>query len=253
MSLDDFLCARHPEHQLQISDIVLVQKNQNLAHKIIRFGTASEFVHVALIFCVPHNQQGYDKAFLIESSSAGVDLTSLEDYTDCSAKQVALVIMRYQAQWFDEAAKKRVRGEMLNAIKAEYDWRSIALIMLKVAIGWFVNPSSLRADRYKQAIRRGYEKAKHRPSRFICSGFIQYGFWRTQQRYTDQQDCDCYFADGPVDELTQADLLTVTPADIFASERLQASYVIANKRVYPVSSKDEAAALLKQAAKGKLS
>ncbi len=252
--LDRFLAGEVEGHELQRSDVILVQSRGSIFSRAIRWATNSRFSHAALIFAVPHLKQGFNRAFLIESSTGGVDLTALDAHTHYPSHKKALVVMRLENDWFDMALQKRVRGEMLNSIKAHYDYFSIVRLMLAIGTSLLMGKRSRAAARIKAIIRERFDVERLVPLRFICSGFVQFGFWHTIRKHLpDVPQEEVYFGpQTPTGEVSDADLLIITPEELFRSPKLSIKYVITGQKVYQTDNRDDCLALLHQAEAGAL-
>ena len=253
-ALDDFLKGEIQGHALQRSDIVLIQSNESLSGRGIRWATSSSFTHASLIFALPQTQQGFNRSFLIESSSGGVDLTALDYHTDKPATKTALVVLRLERDWFDESLQKRVRGELLNSIKAHYDYLTMAKIAIAFLTSLVFGKRSAAVKKVKAIIRESYKAGRIIPMQFICSGFVQFGFWHTVcEELPELDERDVFFGpEHPDGKIEKADLFTITPAELFQSEKLSVKYVIAGGRVYQTDSRLECQKILDKAEAGKL-
>jgi hypothetical protein len=251
--LNNFLLGEFKNHELQRSDIVLIQSKSSLFGRAIRWATRSQFTHAALIFAIPNTQQGFNRAFVIESSIGGVDLTALDDLTDYPSHKKSLVIMRLEREWFNKDIQKRIRGEMLNSIKANYDYQSIGHLVLAIGTSMLLGKRSRAVNLIKEIIRIRFRDKRLPPLRFICSGFVQFGFWHTvQNNLPDIDTNEVYFGPPVENEIGKADLLTITPEELFQSDKLVAKYLITGQRVYPVSGREQCLTLLRRAERKKL-
>ncbi len=95
-----------------------------------------------------------------------------------------------------------------------------------------------------------YAKGQLGPGSFICSGFVQYGFYDAVRRLvdadrlTDAELAEVVFnpkASAPPDTPT---LLSTTPEDLAQAEQLSGKYGIIDQHVYEVTCKTEAYALI---------
>jgi len=245
MSVDEFLKSG----LLERADVVLCSSKKNLFSRLIRFGTRSPFCHAALVFVVPSVDMGFEKTFVIESGTSGVDITPLEHYVVDSHYQVG--IKRLERPWFqgsDEgrALQREVRGHMLNFIKAEYDymtiWRVAMSIFDRMVFGM------------RRYIRKGTAKALDQgaraPNSFVCSGFVQYGFHATVSRTVQQDGAaadrldEVVFYDSPLADDPLNSLLAVTPDDLARTGKLAWKWVISKGDVYEVDHYADACRLM---------
>ena len=246
MSVKEFLAGDY----LHRSDIVLVGGGGSLFSRAIRWATKSSFSHAALVFLVPCRDLGFEHTFLIESITSGVDVTNLNHYAVDLQQDRFLAILRLERDWFDEPVQKMVRGRMLNYIKADYDFsmvRSLAAYFFKKT--FFGIKARIRG--YSKEIEDAKRKNKKIPNEFICSGFVQYGFYSGVQYLIENgtlpAECqdEVFFRSNP--DAATADepfLVSVTPQELSASPKLTWKYVIKKGSVYEVSSEAEGKQIL---------
>lgn len=263
MPVEDFLAGTY----LERADVVLTRRDWDLASWVIRWATNSPFSHAAMVFTGPQFESGYSNTFVIEAGTGGVDLTNLRDYI--ADKSAFLAIKRFKKEWFDEPKRARVRGLLLDKIKASYNYWAIGYIARNL---WFGVERSVSGD--KQAIRNFRERDWNAPNEYICSGLVQIGFVEAILEYikADQlpastisdvvfepvaatrlpEKDDWQYLD-PVSSKTTAVLFrkqnfdalqSVTPEDLASSDKLEWLYFIKNGMVYKVSTYDEVRKLI---------
>ena len=263
MPVEDFLAGSY----LERADVVLTRRDWNLTSWVIRWATNSPFSHSALIFTGPQFEDGYSNTFVIEAGTGGVDLTSFRDYITDRSSFVA--IKRFRKEWFDEQMQSRVRGLLLDKIKARYDYWAIADIMRNL---WFGAERSVRGD--KNAIRTYREREWSAPNEYICSGLIQIGFVEAILEYIKSgqlppsalnevvfepvaatrlpEKADWGYLD-PESSKTTAVLFrqqnfdaleSVTPENLAASDKLAWLYFIKSGLVYKINTYDDVRKLL---------
>ena len=246
---------------LKRSDVVLTRRDWDLTSWVIRWATGSPFSHAALIFTGPQFESGFSNTFVIEASTAGVDLTNLRDYI--ADKSSFLAVKRFKKEWFDEPKQSRVRGLLLDKIKADYNFWALGHIARNI---WFGVERSLRGD--KEAIQTFRERDWTPPNEYICSGLVQIGFVEAVLEYikSDQlppsalrevvfqrvaasrlpEKDDWQYLD-PEASKTTANLFrnqnfdaleSVTPEDLALSDKLEWLYMIKNGLVYKADSYD---------------
>jgi hypothetical protein len=199
---------------------------------------------------------------VIEASTAGVDLTNLRDYI--ADKSSFLAVKRFKKEWFDEPKQSRVRGLLLDKIKADYNFWALGHIARNI---WFGVERSMRGD--KEAIQTFRERDWTPPNEYICSGLVQIGFVEAVLEYikSDQlppsalrevvfqrvaasrlpEKDDWQYLD-PEASKTTANLFrnqnfdaleSVTPEDLALSDKLEWLYMIKNGLVYKADSYDD--------------
>lgn len=253
-------------HYLDRADVVLTRRTGDITSAVIRWATNSPFSHAALIFTGPQFDSGISGTFVIESGTSGVDLTQFTDYTDNKSTFVA--IKRLKRNWFNAPRQSRVRGVLLDKIKASYDFWTIARIARNI---WFGIQSKVRSK--EKTVQTYRENDWSPPNEYICSGLVQVGFvemaveaikrgelspeilrevvfhkeaesrlpppgsWKLLGE--DAKDTAISFRDVLSDEL-----FSVTPEDIAQTDKLTWEYFIKDGLVYKVSSYAEVMTLI---------
>jgi len=263
MPVEDFLAGNF----LERADVVLTRRDWDLTSWVIRWATGSPFSHAAMVFTGPQFESGYTNTFVIEAGTGGVDLTNLRDYI--ADKSSFLAIKRFKKAWFDEPKQARVRGLLLDKIKATYNFWAIGHILRNL---WFGVERTVRGD--KGTIRKFREREWDAPNEYICSGLVQIGFVEAILEYIKAGQLppaalnDVVFEPVAATRLPAKDdwgyldpesskttavlfrkqnfdaLESVTPEDLAASDKLAWLYFIKNGLVYKVGSYDEARKLL---------
>jgi hypothetical protein len=263
MPVEDFLAGSFPER----ADVVLTRRDWDLTSWVIRWATGSPFSHAALVFTGPQFESGYTNTFVIEAGTGGVDLTNLRDYI--ADKSSFLAIKRFKKAWFDEPKQARVRGLLLDKIKATYNFWAVGHILRNL---WFGVERTVRGD--KGTIRKFREREWDAPNEYICSGLVQIGFVEAILEYIKAGQLppaalnDVVFEPVAATRLPEKDdwgyldpesskttavlfrkqnfdaLESVTPEDLAASDKLEWLYFIKNGLVYKVGSYDEARKLM---------
>jgi len=258
MPVEDFLAGNY----LERSDVVLTRRDWDLTSWAIRWATNSPFSHAALVFTGPQFESGYSNTFVIEASTGGVDLTDLRDYI--ADKSSFLAIKRFKKEWFDEPKQSRVRGLLLDKIKADYNFWAIGHIARNI---WFGVERSMRGD--EEAIRTFREREWTPPNEYICSGLVQIGFVEAVLEYIKSDQLppsalkevvfqrvaatrlpdkdDWQYLDDQSSKTTAVlfrnqnfdALESVTPEDLATSEKLEWLYMIKNGLVYKADSYDD--------------
>jgi len=255
MPVEDFLAGKY----LERADVVLTRRAWDVASWAIRWATNSPFSHAAMVFTGPQFESGYTSTFVIESGTSGVDLTNLRDYI--ADKSAFIAIKRFKQPWFDEAKQSRVRGLLLDKIKASYNYWAIGTIARNL---WFGVERSVSGD--QKTMRRFRERKWDAPTEFICSGLVQIGFVEAALEYIKAGTLpptalnEVVFEKESATRLPERDdwgyldaesskttavlfrkqnfdaLQSVTPEDLASSEKLEWLYFIKNGLVYKVTS-----------------
>src|SRR5882757_3224319 len=86
-------------HYLQRGDVVLCKGKATLFSLAIRWWTRSHFSHTALVFAVPSAEEGFERTFLIEAGTSGVDITDLKHYAVDRARAYDIAIKQFEQPW----------------------------------------------------------------------------------------------------------------------------------------------------------
>jgi hypothetical protein len=245
---------------LKKSDVMLTRRSGDIASAVIRWATSSLFSHAALVYTAPPTDPGVSGTFVIEAGTKGVDLTKLTDYAEGdNADFVAIKRLRPQT-WFDNNRQARVRGLLLDKIKATYDYWTI----WKVARNLWFGVQTKMGSR-QDTVERYRKNEWSPPNEYICTGLVQIGFIemiveaikrkeispealrdvvfnKNAERYLpepgqwknlgdDAAETAAYFRDILNDEL-----YSVTPEDLAQTDKLEWLYLIRNGAVYKVAS-----------------
>jgi Permuted papain-like amidase enzyme, YaeF/YiiX, C92 family len=271
MDLETFLAGNY----LDRADVMLTRRNWDLTSTIIRWATDSPFSHAALVFNRPGQEPGIMNTFVIEAGTGGVDLTNLRDYANDKSSFIA--IKRFKGGWFDEPKQARVRGLLLDKIKASYNFWAIGRITRAL---WFGVQNKMATETTDKSPReRTLQKYKTKdwtpPSEFICSGLVQIGFvemalesikngqlppsalndvvfHRGAQRWLpDQKGWDALGTSGKdaaayFEQQNYQSLESVTPDDLAKSRKLEWLYLIRDGKVHKVRTYAEVMFLIGQ-------
>jgi len=269
MPIKQFLAGEY----LQRADVVLTSRDYDFASYLIRWATNSPFSHAALVFNRPDQNSGISNTFVIEAGTGGVDLTNITDYV--SDKSSFIALKRFNRPWFDQIKQARVRGILLDKIKANYNYWAIGRIARNI---WFGVQNNLRiGDRNRtsreRVIRQYRENAWKPPSEYICSGLVQIGFVEAALEYIEkgllppetlndvvfQPDSEKWlppargwrrlgkFAvkSAKLFRSQNAEALeAVTPHDLAVSNKLDWLYLIRGGKVHKVSTLDDVMKLI---------
>lgn len=248
LSITEFLAGDH----IRRGDIVLCRGKKSAFSRLIRWATRSYFSHAALVFVTPDRDQNFNNTFLIESITSGVDLTDLRHYVVDHSDDYDVAILRFEAPWFTDDHACLIRGVMLDFIKAEYDFNTVWQLAWTVAkrVAFCIQA---RVAGLQSTLERTYAQGQLAPGQFICSGFVQYGFYdavdRCIRRGTLPEECrqDVLFRSGLAVPPEHAMLLSTTPEDLASSPLLSWQFLILQGIVHQVQSRDEAYTLLSEA------
>jgi hypothetical protein len=243
---DEFpMSARHflanAERYLRRGDVVLCKGKATLYSWAIRWWTRSHFSHAALVFAVPSVDEGFERTFLIEAGTSGVDITDLRHYAIDARSVYDVAIKRLDQPWMTSEVQRAVRGHMLNFIKASYDYGKVVSLARSLFsnVVFGLNAPMVGIER---AVRRSYRLSRVAPGQFLCSGFVQYGFISAVRRLILRGGLpksaleDVTFNDRLGRLADDPAILSTTPEDFAQSSKLVWLYVIRRGRVHRVTS-----------------
>lgn len=244
--IQDFL----GENRLRLGDILLFRRKGSFFARGLSRLTGDYFAHAGMVFATPQTDPGFTKAFVIECSFSGVDITPFDHFIEKRSRYVVCV-KRLEREWLDDRLRKTIRGHALNYIKAEYSFKTLTDLFLRAEAHLLFprrNDGRRRAEMLERALRRDMKL----PQAFICSGFVQYAFFEGVQRALGSERDDdahtalaeCYFAGERRTRNLRADLLSVSPQDIADSDKLNWKYLMHRGDVFDVGSKQEAMTLI---------
>ncbi len=255
-------------HYIDRADVVLTRRTGDITSSIIRWATNSPFSHAALVFTGPQFDAGVSGTFVIEAGTSGVDLTKFSDYA--YSKNTFIAVKRLRKDWFNAPRQSRVRGVLLDKIKASYDFWAVWRIARNI---WFGVRTKMQT---KEKTVEAYRKNDWQPpNEYICSGLVQIGFiemaveaikrgelspevlrevvfhkgaesrlpppgtWKYLGE--DAKDTAINFRDVLSDEL-----YSVTPEDLAQTDKLEWLYFIRNGLVHKVASYADVLKLIQQ-------
>lgn len=263
--VDQFLAGQY----LQKADVILEQRSGDLPAWVIRWATNSQFSHAALVYTAPPYDSGLSTTFVIEAGTKGVDLTKLSDYLrDTRVSFIAIKRLKPQP-WFDAEREARVRGLLVDKIKAHYDYWTIFQIAKQFVFG-----VQEKVGSRQKAVESFRDKDWSPPNEFICSGLVQIGFVEMileaikNNQVSPEALRDVVFTRsaeqslpirgswaslGDVQKQTAQnfrnllndELYSVTPEDLAQTEKLDWMYLIKANKVYKISSYDDVLRLTK--------
>lgn len=264
--VDDFLAGEY----LQKADVMLEQRwSGDVPAWIIRWATNSQFSHAALVYTAPPYDSGVSNTFVIEAGTKGVDLTKLTDYVhDSRVNFIAIKRLKPQP-WFDTSRQSRVRGLLLDKIKAHYDYWTVWQIVRQI---WFGVQEKVRSRQKTIEAYRVYDWTP--PNEFICSGLVQIGFvemmveaikngqispealrdvvfTKSAEQYLPIRGMWANLGDEQKEtaaifrQLLNDELYSVTPEDLAQTEKLDWMFLIKGDKVYKIASYNDLLKLLR--------
>ncbi len=254
--VSEFLAGEY----LSKADIILTRRSGDIGSSIIRWATNSIFSHAALVYTAPPFDAGLSGTFVIEAGTSGVDLTKITDYASGGHADFVAVRRLKSTSWFNPERQARVRGVLLDKIKAKYDFWTIWKIARNI---WFGVQTKMGSK--QKTVERYRQNDWEPPNEYICTGLVQIGFVemlieairrgevspealrdvvfnKAAEAYlpppgnwkylgTDAKDTAISFR-----EVLNDELFAVTPEDLAQTDKLDWLYLIKNGAVYKVAS-----------------
>jgi hypothetical protein len=166
---------------LNRADIVLTHGG-GIASLAIRWFTHSYWNHAAIVFVLEDKaaraHEGYQKTFILEAESQGVDIHPIDKYL-YNEKQ-DMMILRFPSSSLPPDRRRvdflrRVRGFGVEEIDAKYSYPVILRIAQRLSgpLGWFFITPMYRF--LSVATRLNHKKAINA---FVCSGVVQHAYYR---------------------------------------------------------------------------
>ncbi len=213
---------------------ILLSRSPLLASRLIRFFSKSFFSHAALIFLLPQRHEHFTNTFVIESLFKGVGIANLETYVSGRNPIEEVGILRLEGPGFTQDFFKRANGILLNEVNKPYDFHRLWRIALSTLFG--VQHVVRRLQRRPNVYRRWM------PRQFICSGFIQFGYFQAAG-FSGLDPSRVVLRRG-VENPSPDEMMGTTPQDLATSDKLTWKFVIRRGWVYEAASYDEAKKLI---------
>lgn len=209
---------------------ILLSRSPLLASRLIRLFSNGFFSHAALVFLLPQKHEHFTNTFVIESLFKGVGIANLETYVNGRSPIEEVGILRMEGAGFSQDFFKRANGILLNEVNKPYDFNRLWRIAFSTLFG--LRQAVMRLQRKPNVYRRWM------PRQFICSGFIQFGFYEAAQN--DGIDTARVVLRRGVVSPSPDEMMGTTPEDLAMSDKLTWKYVIRRGWVYEAASYEEA-------------
>ncbi|MBX9684192.1 MAG: hypothetical protein K2X41_10420 [Hyphomicrobium sp.] len=245
---------------LNKADVILTRRSGDIGSSVIRWATNSIFSHAALVYTAPPFDPGLSGTFVIEAGTSGVDLTKIIDYASGDHADFVAIRRLKPNAWFNAARQARVRGVLLDKIKAKYDFWTIWKIARNI---WFGVQTKIGSK--QKTVERYRANDWEPPNEYICTGLVQIGFVemlveaikrgevspealrdvvfnKTAEGYLPEPGNWKYLGDDAKQtainfrDILRDELYAVTPEDLAQTDKLDWLYLIRNGAVYKVSA-----------------
>ena len=248
--------------KLKRADILVTRSKGSLLGWLIRFGTNSHWNHAAMVYVIRNPELGYDSTFVIESGGAGIDIHNIGHYFR-HPKKYDVGIKRLEKAWFQDdhengglRFRRRVRGFALEEIDDKYNHRlilDIARKILRQIILAAISPWLRRKEPLQRRARMPGIARKLDINAYICSGFVQWAYYRGVRKVLEETDDadseklqDVIFNPEIGQDDSEEVLLSTTPADLADSDKLTWKYIVKDGLVWEVSRQEDVDSVLKR-------
>jgi len=219
----------HSENWLQHGDILL-SRSPTFASRMIRFISGDFFSHAAVVFLLPQAREHFEHTYVIESLFKGVGIANLDTYVGGRRPVEEIGVLRLEGKEFNRLFFKRANGTLLNEVNKPYDFHRLWRMAISTVFG--LHRIAKKISGRPNVYRRWY------PRQFICSGFIQYGYY--QAAIGEKIDVERVIFMNGLDNPSTDQMMGTTPEDVARSDKLTWKYVIRRGWVYEVKNYDEA-------------
>ncbi len=209
---------------------ILLSRSPTFASRVIRFVSGHFFSHAAVIFLLPQAREHFNHTYVIESLFRGVGIANLETYVGGRNPVEEVGILRLEGADFNRMFFKRANGTLLNEVNKPYDFHRLWRIAFSTVFGLHRAVQAMQGK--PNVYRRWY------PRQFICSGFIQYGFYEAAKGAKIKIE-RVIIKNGLINPSTDQ-MMGTTPEDVANSDKLKWKYVIRRGWVYQVDNYSEA-------------
>lgn len=235
-------------NKLSRVDILLTRSKRNLLGWLIRFGTKSYWNHALMVYVISDKEQGYTNTFIIESGGGGIDIHNIAHYLE-RTDRVDIGIKRLEKPWFTSADglryARRIRGFALEEIDDKYNYKMILGIarrllrqlILGVRYPWLrLKPAKARRLRLP-----GFAK-KLEVNAYICSGFVWWSYYKAVKEILKEDGVanpekvleEVIFNPEAPQSNDEETLLSTTPQDLAASNKLSWKYIIKDRTLWEI-------------------
>jgi|GEM_PF-2352035 len=209
---------------------ILLSRSPTYASRIIRFVSRQFFSHAAVIFLLPRHRDRFFHTFVIESLFKGVGIANLESYVGGPMPIEEVGILRLQGKAFTKDFFKFSNGTLLNEVNKPYDFKRLWQLAFSSVFGF--QRAVQQLGRKPNRFRRWF------PRQFICSGFIQYGFF--QAAVSEKINTQDVILKTGLDYPSTDEMMGTTPEDLARSDKLTWKFVIRRGWVYEVANYSDA-------------
>jgi hypothetical protein len=238
--------------KLKSADILLEHSRGSLWGWLIRFGTGNYWNHALMVCSVSGSGEDSDKTLVIDPRMGGIYTINISEYFE-KFKSYDVAVKRLDKDWFQDDSK--AGGLSFRQMMSDFALRRIED---KSTVTNSLS-SAGRTLRRLSIIYRFISRKRKFPKRrkitrttkplnlntYACSGVVQWSYYRGVARIIAEDglaECrlqEVIFSPWLVGEISDSDLLSITPADLAKSDKLSWKYVIKGGVVWEVSNGEE--------------
>ncbi len=225
------------EMDLRPADILLVHTKRNQWAKLIRWATHCYWNHALLVYSVRDPGLG-QRGMVVDAKTNGCIAIERADYYLARPEKFDLAVKRFDGEWFQSETANRI----CRLAAAEVDLRPAN--KLSRTMSQLLRQATL----VMRFLRRKVFGPKPPPNlpwdlrladfkAFTCAGFVQWCYYRAVSQIAHEEASEggklrqVVFNPKLKGEVTPFGLLTTTPADLAACQKLTWKYTVINGRL----------------------
>lgn len=240
---------------LKSCDVLLMHTKHSPRAWLIRTGTHSYWNHALMVHVVEDANGGHDRTLIIDPKMSGLEVDEVTYYLqrperyDAGVKRLEQGWFQNQEESSDQCCRDRVLQLALTKVTENLEsgnfWRPVLKALRQIAL-----PFHLGATGSGTANRHGIGAARvGKPmdvTAYTCSGFVQWCYYQSVCQIPGESGMDKsrlqeVIFNPHIESQVTSDyqLLSTTPADLAASNKLSWKYIIKDGVVWEVSSGEE--------------
>jgi hypothetical protein len=239
------------QDKLKSADILLEHSRRSIWGWLIRLGTGNYWNHALMVCSIPGEGNKCDKTLIIDPRMGGIRTIDLHEYFE-RYKDCDVSVKRFEADWFQDTG--RTGESRFHRVVSDYALRRIDDRSTMARPLGSVRRTLRRLSIIYRFIRRKRKLPKRRKTlnakpinlnTYACSGIVQWSYYRGVDRMITEEGLaadllqEVIFSPTLVGQFSDADLLSITPADLARCDKLSWKYVVRDGVVWEVSSEGD--------------
>jgi hypothetical protein len=238
--------------KLKSADILLEHARGSFWGWLIRFGTGSYWNHALMVCSISGSGEDSDKTLVIDPRMGGIYTIDISEYFE-RFRSYDVAVKRLEEDWFQHDSKA---GELsFHKIVSDFALRRIVdkstVTVSLSSAGRMLRRLSIicrfisRKSKFPKRRRITRTTRPLNLNTYACSGVVQWSYYRGVAKIITEgglAECrlqEVIFSPWLVGEVSDSDLLSITPADLAKSDKLSWKYVIKGGVVWEVSNEEE--------------